>query len=614
MPRERRSKYANDAKDTVGIASQVESLSSSLAQKANEEDVRLKTVKMEMEDLSDTVISAVTGGATVNVLSVPQDDSVSPSKLTQQYKYKGFFNGGDLNTTQFVSDGLYLVMNMVNAPTSDLAFVTVDRAGNYFTQKFYIRNDNNMVYSRNGQYTTGDAIGTVSPWKDTAIPTDLSVTFEKLADSAVSFQKLYSQFDYGGVLASGTDLNNVSKTGGYFIIGIENYLNAPIGITGNYLFEVRTFGNYSIQQITGYDVSSIGWYRTFNSNTKNQSSTWHINKFGVPPTVAGSLTNIDTLTTPCTYIFYDRNEGLPTGVTAPCVFKVEDITDATTGDVNIAVQTVYSIDNPEKEYVRTIRWGIVSPWKLKGDGNSGLPLAGKTIICFGDSITQDADEGWGYSKYIEQRTGARVINCGFGGTSMTMHPDPAFKVFGFPYLMDAKLSGNWSQQQTVLDDWALNGTDEFKLRATAFTKQINKIKNTDFNTLAGITSLYGANDNGATIGETDMIDDTLTYFAGAYNSAIKKVLEAYPKLNIMLITPIFRVFVDPSQDRTLLLVQAVKDVGEFNCLPVYDAYHNVGFNQYNFTQVYSADGLHPNTDESQEVMGAKFAGFISANL
>jgi peptidoglycan/xylan/chitin deacetylase (PgdA/CDA1 family) len=32
MPRERRSKYANDAKDTVGIASQVESLSSSLAE------------------------------------------------------------------------------------------------------------------------------------------------------------------------------------------------------------------------------------------------------------------------------------------------------------------------------------------------------------------------------------------------------------------------------------------------------------------------------------------------------------------------------------------------------------------------------------------------------
>jgi lysophospholipase L1-like esterase len=39
MPRERRSKYANDAKDTAGIASQVESLSSSLAQKANKTDI-----------------------------------------------------------------------------------------------------------------------------------------------------------------------------------------------------------------------------------------------------------------------------------------------------------------------------------------------------------------------------------------------------------------------------------------------------------------------------------------------------------------------------------------------------------------------------------------------
>jgi hypothetical protein len=40
MPRERRSKYANDAKDTVGIASQVESLSSSLAQNMNIRDYR----------------------------------------------------------------------------------------------------------------------------------------------------------------------------------------------------------------------------------------------------------------------------------------------------------------------------------------------------------------------------------------------------------------------------------------------------------------------------------------------------------------------------------------------------------------------------------------------
>lgn len=36
--------------------------------------------KAEMEDLSDTVISAITGGATVNMLSIPQDRSVTPIK------------------------------------------------------------------------------------------------------------------------------------------------------------------------------------------------------------------------------------------------------------------------------------------------------------------------------------------------------------------------------------------------------------------------------------------------------------------------------------------------------------------------------------------------------
>jgi hypothetical protein len=54
MPRERRSKYANDAKDTVGIASQVESLSSSLAQKAKQTDVDKFASQADYVDLIKT--------------------------------------------------------------------------------------------------------------------------------------------------------------------------------------------------------------------------------------------------------------------------------------------------------------------------------------------------------------------------------------------------------------------------------------------------------------------------------------------------------------------------------------------------------------------------------
>ncbi|MGZ0934797.1 SGNH/GDSL hydrolase family protein [Streptococcus thermophilus] len=54
--------------------SQLEQTNSQLVQKVG------LGKKAEMEDLSDTVISAMTGGATVNLLSVPQDRSVTPIK------------------------------------------------------------------------------------------------------------------------------------------------------------------------------------------------------------------------------------------------------------------------------------------------------------------------------------------------------------------------------------------------------------------------------------------------------------------------------------------------------------------------------------------------------
>jgi lysophospholipase L1-like esterase len=53
-----------------------------MAEKSNIADVRLKAQKLELEDASDTFISAITGGATVTVLSIPQDGSVTADKTT----------------------------------------------------------------------------------------------------------------------------------------------------------------------------------------------------------------------------------------------------------------------------------------------------------------------------------------------------------------------------------------------------------------------------------------------------------------------------------------------------------------------------------------------------
>jgi inosine-uridine nucleoside N-ribohydrolase len=66
MPRERRSKYANDAKDTAGIASQVESLSSSLAQKAKQSDLDVANTniaKKADKTYVDSVTQSIASGA-----------------------------------------------------------------------------------------------------------------------------------------------------------------------------------------------------------------------------------------------------------------------------------------------------------------------------------------------------------------------------------------------------------------------------------------------------------------------------------------------------------------------------------------------------------------------
>jgi peptidoglycan/xylan/chitin deacetylase (PgdA/CDA1 family) len=95
MPRERRSKYANDAKDTVGIASQVESLSSSLAQKVSKGDISVFDINKNKGLLDETYLSdtlkAQMSGTTV-IGSTPPDDSITLKKTTFYKTGKNLFD------------------------------------------------------------------------------------------------------------------------------------------------------------------------------------------------------------------------------------------------------------------------------------------------------------------------------------------------------------------------------------------------------------------------------------------------------------------------------------------------------------------------------------------
>lgn len=237
-------------------------------------------------------------------------------------------------------------------------------------------------------------------------------------------------------------------------------------------------------------------------------------------------------------------------------------------------------------------------------------LAGKTMIAFGDSITQDAHERSHYPTYFEGLTGVRYINQGYGGTTMSRHTLDEFRPFSVTNLLTAKIDNNYSAQDAVITAWE-SGTQEEVIRAGNYKLQLDKWKAVNLNEVYAVTMLLGANDHGATIGEINNIDPEGATFIGAYNHVIKTLQTMYPSLRIILITPIYREHAEGIVDRTPLFVQAVKDIATFNNLPVYDAYHNLGFNEYNWAH-YSNDGLHPIIEIGQPRMGEAISRYLNS--
>ncbi|MBR3815138.1 MAG: SGNH/GDSL hydrolase family protein [Clostridia bacterium] len=152
------------------------------------------------------------------------------------------------------------------------------------------------------------------------------------------------------------------------------------------------------------------------------------------------------------------------------------------------------------------------------------PLAGKKILCLGDSIMGN-DRVNGVPSYLAEYSGATVYNGGFGGTFLSVrNTDSPNVCYDLPNLLEAKLSGEWSAQE-------LQATlTVFKY----FAESIEMLKNLDFNELDVITLAYGTND--WTAGENS------EYMISHLKESIDKIQRNWPLIRILVITPIWRYF------------------------------------------------------------------------
>jgi lysophospholipase L1-like esterase len=259
-----------------------------------------------------------------------------------------------------------------------------------------------------------------------------------------------------------------------------------------------------------------------------------------------------------------------------------------------------------------------------GSGGAALPLEGKTVVCFGDSLFGMYTGDTSAPAYVAKSTGATVYNVGFGGCRMSVHPYTGYNEFCMYALADAIASGDWSAQDSAAASGSAN-----------FPEQLAILKRIDFETVDAIVIHYGTNDFAAGAGVA--IDNTsnpkdVNTLCGALRYSVEKLLSAYPKLDIYVSLPAFRFW--QAEDGTITYSDEKKNVNGYTLpdfvkalaetakeykFPVIDCYYGLGINKNNAT-TFLADGVHHNAEGRKrfgEYIGSKLVSkgdtSISAN-
>lgn len=224
--------------------------------------------------------------------------------------------------------------------------------------------------------------------------------------------------------------------------------------------------------------------------------------------------------------------------------------------------------------------GTVEPFKS---------IRKRTIVTLGDSIFGYHTGETGVSNLIATGLGCTVINGAFGGTrAIARTEDSGYNDFDFTALVDSIVANDYSTQDAAITDHSMSE----KIQV-----QLANLKMADFSKVDIVTMNYGTNDyTGYFVRDS---------FISGYKEAIGKLQAAYPQLEVVLITPTYRmVYAENgsfSEDGDTMVknnvtlpdvVDAVKEVAQSMHVRCIDAY-NIGIGKHNYSHYFSTtDGVH----------------------
>jgi lysophospholipase L1-like esterase len=321
-------------------------------------------------------------------------------------------------------------------------------------------------------------------------------------------------------------------------------------------------------------------------------------KLGTNYNYAGVLTthDLDTITNTGTYITVDATGNRPSGANTTALLHVMS-NDAGT----YCSQLYQDLDGKVYTRFRSMNYSGFTGWTPL----SNLPLNGKKVVNFGDSIFGSYESPTSISAYIGSKTGATVYNVGFGGCRMGWHYDP-WDAFSMYRLADAVSTGDFSRQDQAI----INGSGTL---LSYFSNHLATLKGIDFNTVDYITISYGTNDwfSDDIILDSPLNRLEISTYKGALRYSLEKLLSSFPHLKIMILTPIFRTMQNETDNsdnyahKDLYLtdfVQGAIDVAKEYHVPCLDNYYELGFNKFNRWEYFpDDDGIHPNVLGRQKI-------------
>jgi lysophospholipase L1-like esterase len=617
MPRERRSKYANDAKDTVGIASQVESLSSSLAQKATKEEVQAVSSgapKGVYATLSALQTAFPTGNTNIYLVTADgkwyywngtawtaggtyQGTGIADWSITKEKLSYGVLDirefGGVKQTFNQIATSL--PATTPSDFTGENAEIKIKGFTNADT-KIVVKNDNlfnfktavvtngsptqvTFAYYLNGFKMTGDAGN--ADWFGRYVKTKLT---------------LKPNTTYR-IKASGTTTNT----------------NEPGLLPGAIVYEA---GSSSTQLVSAQAVASIN--KTFTTTATGEIDIrWYLTR-----DISGTIKSVETR-----YFDIMLSETTADKVYVDPFHEEYTIPKFDYGDYRFYVKAKANctISNPDGILNNISTTGLPSSSASSnpvvsinnvlpdGFGNINLAkshLAGKKLVYFGDSIVEFGN----YPDTIASITGMTVTNAGIGGTCMGRHPNTNYNALSMHKLADAVVSNVWTEQDTAATTLG-----------AAYTTIISRLKSTNFSQIDYVVFAYGTNDfaYASNLGTKDDSDPVGSFY-GAINYVINKLQTAFPHLKISMVTTMFssKIAVDKGDSDITAsfygkyrteFADTMVEAGGTNHVPVWNAYRNSNINKYNASLYLSSDGVHP-VQAGYDLLGQKVSSFLKANF